>query len=217
MAQVQTPHHLLFSHIVFGVRESPMQLPELLIIRHGQTEWNRAGLMQGHLDSPLTTLGQRQARDVATLLETVGLDPDHQAWVSPLGRAQATAKLALAGHFEDWKTDARLAEICVGPAQGMAYEDMVAEFSHLAKIKGRFGWQFDVPGGETYAEFSGRIAEWLMALDAPAVVVTHGVTSAVMRALALDVPRDNLDDLPGGQGVIHRVKNGCADMIGPLA
>ena len=67
-----------------------MDTPELLIIRHGETEWNREGIMQGHLVSPLTGRGRQQARDVATLLARLGLGPKFRAWVSPLERAQAT-------------------------------------------------------------------------------------------------------------------------------
>ena len=194
-----------------------MNTPELLIIRHGETEWNQAGVMQGHLDSPLTDLGQQQARDLATLLGQAGLGPQHRAWVSPLGRAQATARLALAGHFDEWTTDDRLSEVCVGQAQGLTYEYMLAAFPQLAEYPGRFAWQWQVPRGETFAQFSGRIGDWLAGLDAPAVVVTHGVTSAVMRSLLLGLAADRLDNLPGGQGVIHRFRNGRADVIGPLA
>ena len=194
-----------------------MDTPELLIIRHGETEWNREGIMQGHLDSPLTGRGRQQARDVATLLARLGLGPKFRAWVSPLERAQATARLALAGHFDDWTTDERLAEVFVGPVQSMTYEDMLAAYPQLAEYPGRFAWQWQVPGGETLAQFSGRIASWLAGLDGPAVVVTHGVTSAVMRSLVLGLAPDQLDSLPGGQGVIHRIKNGVADTIGPLA
>lgn len=124
-----------------------MDTPELLIIRHGETEWNREGIMQGHLDSPLTGRVRQQARDVATLLARLGLGPKFRAWVSPLERAQVTARLALAGHFDDWTTEDRLAEVSVGQAQGLTFQAMLRAYPQLAEYPGRFGWQWQVPGG----------------------------------------------------------------------
>ena len=69
-----------------------MTLPELYIIRHGETEWNRAARMQGGLDSALTELGRAQADQVAETLAGV-IHPDtHDLWSSPQGRALATAE-----------------------------------------------------------------------------------------------------------------------------
>ncbi len=64
-------------------------LDEVFLARHGQTEWNRAGRVQGRLDSPLTELGERQARRLArTIARLPGIDG---VFSSPLGRAVSTA------------------------------------------------------------------------------------------------------------------------------
>lgn len=190
-----------------------MGLPELLIIRHGETEWNRAGIMQGHGDSPLTEKGRNQAAGLRELLSKAGLTKNHRAWCSPLGRARQTAEIALAGHFETWKIDKRLMEIGVGELEGMYFEDAIQSDSRFAAMPGPVGWQFHAPGGESFSQFQGRIAAWLEELQGPAVVVTHGITSRVMRGIVLGLGKDKLGDLPGGQGMIHRIRDGVADII----
>ena len=67
--------------------------PELLILRHGETEWNREGRMQGALDSPLTYVGRAQALAQGAALRAAGIGPVR--WFSsPQGRALETARLA---------------------------------------------------------------------------------------------------------------------------
>ena len=192
-----------------------MDLPDLLIIRHGETEWNRSGIMQGHGDSALTQKGRQQAQSLNALLATAELTDQHRAWCSPLGRARETADIALAGHFTTWTEDARLKEINVGEFEGMTFEDAIQSDPRFVDLPGPVGWQFHAPGGESYAEFHRRIASWLAELQAPAVVVTHGITSRVMRAIALGLEFNDLGNLPGGQGIIHRVRNRVADIVGP--
>jgi broad specificity phosphatase PhoE len=63
-------------------------LREVLLVRHGETEWNRAGRRQGQLDSPLTPRGIDQARAAAELVSAAGPD---SVFTSPLGRTRATA------------------------------------------------------------------------------------------------------------------------------
>ena len=62
----------------------------LLLIRHGQTQANLEGRVQGHSDAPLTELGQAQARAIAARLAD---DRPAALYVSPLGRARATAEI----------------------------------------------------------------------------------------------------------------------------
>jgi probable phosphoglycerate mutase len=91
--------------------------PEVLVLRHGQTEWNAAGRLQGHLDSPLTEIGLRQAqRQNETLLD---YDLDGFRFItSPQGRARKTAQLALAGIVAEIETSEELKEINMGQWSG---------------------------------------------------------------------------------------------------
>ena len=91
--------------------------PEVLVLRHGQTEWNAAGRLQGHLDSPLTENGVRQAQcqNEALLHYNLG---GFRFITSPQGRARKTAQLALAGIVAEIETSEELKEINMGQWSG---------------------------------------------------------------------------------------------------
>ena len=92
-------------------------IPALLILRHGETEWNRAGRMQGALDSPLTETGRAQARRQGVILRAFGIEG--WRWVaSPQGRAAQTAAIAAQGLDLEIATDDRLKEIGIGDWTG---------------------------------------------------------------------------------------------------
>jgi probable phosphoglycerate mutase len=189
-------------------------LPEILIMRHGETTWNRAGFFQGRMDSPLTDTGCAQARALNVILKGLNLSSEVRAWSSPQGRAQQTAGLAFEGCFDEWTTDARLSEIDIGEATGMMAEDVFGAFPELDNYPGRIGWQFHVPGGESYDKICARAQSWLYELQEPAVVVSHGIFIRVLRGVLLGLKADQLDRLEGGQGVVHRIREGKHDILG---
>lgn len=190
-----------------------MDHPDVLIMRHGETAWNRAGIMQGRLDSPLTEKGTAQAEELNKLLRNMDLPNGCTAWCSPQGRALQTAQIAFDGVFDDWVVDDRLCEIDIGKAQGMTVEDVFAAFPELDQHKGYMGWQFHCEGGEAYEDIQSRARSWLEDLRAPAVVVSHGIFSRVLRGYMAGLGCDQLEELPGGQGVIHRVRAGKQDIL----
>ncbi len=86
------------------------------LVRHGQTEWNRAGKMQGQEDSPLTELGREQAAAAATELQDVAFT---HCYHSPLGRTQDTAKILLKDRIGiELQPDADFIEIGFGIWEG---------------------------------------------------------------------------------------------------
>jgi len=186
--------------------------PELIVIRHGQTEWNREGRWQGHLDSPLTAKGEHQARAMGRVLARAEITPaSHAAFVSPLGRALATARLALG---PDWPAtpDPRLREIDVGAWEGWLVKD-VAAASGLPDDSPPLALYEAIPGGEGLDGLRDRVRAFLATLDRPSVLVTHGITSRMIRTLATGRDLDRLDELPGGQGVVFRVRDGAHESL----
>ena len=182
--------------------------PDLYLIRHGQTEWNREGRLQGLLDSPLTDLGRDQARALAGL---VGGIPAHRI-SSPQGRAVETARLLFGG--EDFTTDARLAEIDIGAFTGHLFDDLRS--AHPAVFHGaRLAWYDRAPGGEHFAGLHARAAAFLDALPGPAVVVTHAITLRMLRSLAMGGGLDMLDAFPVEQGAVHVVRAGRHEIRRP--
>lgn len=88
----------------------------LYIMRHGETDWNRQGRLQGQTDIPLNENGIRLARITGESLRTVPFD---LAITSPLKRARQTAELALGGRDIPILEDGRIAEIRFGTWEGL--------------------------------------------------------------------------------------------------
>jgi len=188
--------------------------PDLIVIRHGQTEWNLERRWQGHGDSPLTAKGRDQARAMGAVLAREAIGPaTHAAYVSPLGRALATARLMLG---PDWPAtpDPRLREIGVGGWEGWLMDD-VAEASGLPDDSSPYAFYELAPGGEGFAALHDRLRGFLATLNAPSVLVTHGITSRMIRTLATGRDLDRFDELPGGQGVVYRVRDGVHETLAP--
>lgn len=188
--------------------------PELIVLRHGQTEWNLARRWQGALDSPLTAKGEAQARAMGEILSRAGITRNtHAAYVSPLGRAQATARLTLG---EDWPAtaDPRLREIGVGKWEGWLLDDIAAA-AGLPDDSTPLDYYELAPGGEGLAGLRDRVSGFLATLGRPSVLVTHGITSRMIRTLATDRDLDRFDEVPGGQGVVFRLRGGAHETLGP--
>ncbi len=177
--------------------------PDLFILRHGQTDWNLAGRFQGRMNSDLTELGKEQAARQNEIAAALSCKPK-QAFVSPQPRALQTAKIALDGIITPAKDD-RLQEIAFGDWEGQTraeLEDKIASpfESNL--------WFYDSPNGENYAMICERVKSFMDDLTAPAFVVTHGVTSLIMRGLWLGLSQAELSKLPRQQGCIYHLSGG---------
>lgn len=195
----------------------PMTLPELFVLRHGETVWNREGRMQGALDSPLTRQGLAQARAIGALLAAEGVTcmsgaaGDGAGWrllSSPQGRCRETARVAFGC---EPAIDDRLAEIGMGDWAGLSRAEIAARWpgppdEHFLDLYAR------IPNGESFVALRARLRGFLDDLDGPAVIVTHGMTSRMLRAVALGV---GPGDVPGGQGVVHHLAGGRARVLWP--
>ncbi|WP_299376913.1 histidine phosphatase family protein [uncultured Tateyamaria sp.] len=187
-----------------------MTYPDLMILRHGETEWNREGRMQGERDSPLTDLGRAQAAAQARLLAAHAPD-DWPVWSSPQGRAFETARIARPGH--DIITDARLVEIRMGVWTGALRTDIARQAPHLFDHDTDLTWYDHAPGGEGLEALYARTGAFLQTLAGPAVLVTHGITSRMLRCHALGLAPGAFADLPGGQGVVYHLSGGVQTLL----
>lgn len=189
----------------------------IYLIRHGQTEFNLIGRFQGGLDSPLTRLGAEQARAVGRRLADLA-EPTTPMVCSPLGRTRETARLIreTAGLIGPLTFDARIAEITIGAWDGLTDEDIEMAYPGARDGLGRWEWHFHAPRGETYEQFSGRLAEWLgeaLARDEPLIAVSHGGCSRVLRGLAAGLPRSEFLKLQVPQDSIFLLRAGWVEEI----
>ncbi|SLN61420.1 Glucosyl-3-phosphoglycerate phosphatase [Roseovarius litorisediminis] len=181
-------------------------LPKIWFLRHGETHWNKARRIQGQLESDLTETGLSHARAQARLLAPV-LASRPDCFVSPLGRAQQTAKIALGD--TPYLTDNRLAEAHAGDWQGLLRADVIRDFPDLTRPGMRALELFlAAPGGEGYAAFEARILDFLGELTGPSVIVAHGLLGQVMRGIILGLDRQEMGQLANRQGCVYVLEDG---------
>jgi broad specificity phosphatase PhoE len=186
-------------------------MPTLYYIRHGETEWNALGRLQGTQDVALNDLGRRQAAAAGTIL--AGLfardrrDQAELAFVaSPLSRARATMELlrgALNLPPHDYAIDARLREIAYGQWEGSTLaEAQRADPVRFAKRQAE-KWTVSAPGGESYIDVQRRVDAWYAELTTDTVAVAHGGTArALMVELGFETPA-SAAELFIEQGVVY--------------
>jgi probable phosphoglycerate mutase len=188
----------------------------IYLVRHGQTEFNRERRIQGHVDSPLTELGVRQAKAVGRLLADLIREPEGWRIVSsPLGRAHATAELVSAklGGLPV-ELDDRLKEMSWGAYDGRLRAELEAQ---EPETFGRTGWAFDAGTGESYEAVSERVGAWLASLPPEPqrriVAVAHGISGRVLRGLYANLGRDeaSLQDVP--QDAVYLLQHGGVGRI----
>ncbi len=175
----------------------------LYILRHGETEWNAAGRLQGHYDSPLTARGRAQAAEQRAILSNLDLT-GYRAICSPQGRAQQTARLALEGLIAEMHQDDDLREIGLGTWAGRNRAELMAR----CKAQDGFDLYELAPEGEGFQRLHARCSRFLERLGGPAVLITHGITSRMLRLILTQNPISALREMPGGQGVVFHVEGG---------
>ncbi|MEX0759183.1 MAG: histidine phosphatase family protein [Tistlia sp.] len=162
----------------------------IYLLRHGETVWNRDRRIQGQLDAPLTRLGTEQAWAMGeTLRELLQDRPPAALQVSTLGRCRQSAALVCEAAGLDFAAaDFRpeLMELHYGAWQGQRKPDLRRAQPELWARRESERWTFAPEGGESYAQASRRIADWLERLkrqEGTVVAVLHGGTSILARGL----------------------------------
>jgi broad specificity phosphatase PhoE len=149
----------------------PFSMPgRLVLVRHGESTWNAAQLLQGQLDPPLSAVGRAQARGLARLVGGLGLPPERVV-CSDLGRARETAELM---GLAPGRYDPAWREIDVGEWGRRPAAEVDAEGIGLANWR---GGPRTAPSGEPWAAFAERVAgavDRLAAQGGDWLVVCHG-------------------------------------------
>jgi probable phosphoglycerate mutase len=167
-----------------------LQPTRLVLIRHGETEWNAAGRLQGAIDVPLSERGSWQAQRVAERLAT---EPFAAVVASDLARAMQTAAPLAAALGLTVAPEPRLRERAYGIFEGERYAGLAERYpvewaAHLARDP-----DWVIPGGESIAQLRDRVRAALAELarrhagSQIAVVAHGGVLDAVYR-LATGIP-----------------------------
>ncbi|PZO01219.1 MAG: histidine phosphatase family protein [Hyphomicrobiales bacterium] len=196
----------------------PITLPHrLILIRHGETDWNREGRLQGGQDIPLNDLGRRQAAEAADKLRNLVSDFATLDYIcSPMHRSRETmdilrAELALAPGA--YRLDDRLKELTFGSWEGFTWRDIRKAERKQAQLRERDKWSFVPPGGESYAMLSQRVKPVLEELTRETVIVSHGGVARAILALVGAVPPQKASLVEIWQGKILTVTGNQADWV----
>ena len=160
-----------------------MAAPEILLARHGETEWSVGGRHTGGTDVPLTDEGRRQAAKLGERLRGRELA---LVLSSPLERALETCRLAGLGERAELRPE--LMEWDYGAYEGLTTPEI------RESVPGWTVWTHPTPDGETAAEVGARVdrvVEELAALEGDAAVFAHGHLLRVLGARWIGLPPDS--------------------------
>lgn len=164
-----------------------------LLIRHGQTDWNVSGRIQGQSDVPLNAVGEQQ---VVALAKGLASTPIDAVYTSDLTRARATAEAMVNPRGLDIRMEPRLREVHFGEWEGFTYEELLNRIPGFSKAWE--AWNADrvyraPPGGESLLQFSERVEAALADVravheDGTVALVSHGGSIRMAFCALLGLP-----------------------------
>jgi broad specificity phosphatase PhoE len=185
--------------------------PTIYFIRHGETDWNLEGRLQGQKDIPLNDVGRVQAEEAGRRLLALVPNVEDLAYVaSPMARTRETMERlreAIGLHPESYRLDDRLVELTFGSWEGMTWKDVRKAEPHAATMRERDKWNYVPPGGgESYAMLADRVRPILDDLTRDTVLVAHGGVARAFLAVACGVSTRHAASIDIWQGKILVIK-----------
>jgi broad specificity phosphatase PhoE len=182
-------------------------MTEIWLIRHGQTDWNLEGRLQGQLDVPLNETGMEQARALAETLKGKSFSAIYS---SDLLRARQTVGIISDVLGLPVTFDRRLREIYQGEVEGMLFSDVILKFENALVDRTHDPVNSRLPGGESVAELAARFRDCVDEIAAgqhayPVLVVAHGLAIATMLCQARGYPMESVHS--------HIQENATAEII----
>jgi probable phosphoglycerate mutase len=168
-----------------------MPRPTVFYLRHGETDWNVAGRLQGRRDIPLNDRGRAQAAHCGEVLHDLlareGRDPRGLDYISsPLVRASETMALARSAMGlapDGYRVDDQLAELAFGDWEGCTIAQLHNSDPQRIAAREHDKWRFVPPKGESYEMVAARMRAWYEGLCGDVVVAAHGGTCRGLMAV----------------------------------
>ncbi|GAP20385.1 histidine phosphatase family protein [Leptolinea tardivitalis] len=169
-------------------------MTEIWLVRHGQTDWNLEGRLQGQLDVPLNETGLKQAQSLA---ETLRGKPFSAIYSSDLMRARQTAEIIARVVNLPITFDKRLREISQGQVEGMLFSDVIQKFEGALADRTRNPVESRLPGGESVAELAERFRDCVDEISRqkytrPVLLIAHGLAIATILCQARGYPMETV-------------------------
>jgi probable phosphoglycerate mutase len=186
----------------------------LILVRHGETEWNVVRRIQGHSDSRLTERGREEGRRVAERLAGLKLAA---VYASDLGRARETGEMIAAPHGLAVRTKPELRERCYGEFEGRTREEIVAANPDTFAAWVADRQRLAPPGGETQAELSARVMRGLREIAGAhpgetVAIAGHGGPIKSALFAVLDVPIASWDRTWVSNGSVTILRGAPAEL-----
>lgn len=185
----------------------PNQGPRFLLVRHGETDWNRAGKFQGQIDVPLNDNGRNQASLAAEFLKTIQID---FAFTSPMSRPKETAQIILQDRTElslNEETDLR--EIGHGLWEGKFEAEIKAEYPGELERWQSHPESVQMPEGENLQDVWTRAtAAWQKIIEQvgnqpqTGIIVAHDATNKVLLCNLLGLGLADIWKIKQGNGAV---------------
>lgn len=189
----------------------------LFLVRHGETDWNREGRLQGSKDIPLNELGREQAAEAAGRLRNLVQGYDGLDFVaSPMERARETMEILryrLGLPPKAYRIDERLRELTFGTWEGFTWREVRKSEREQALARERDKWSFVPPEGESYRMLAERIRPVLETLTGETVMVSHGGVARAVLALVGAVAPGDAAMVDIWQGKILKVSDGRVSWV----
>jgi len=200
-------------------------MTHVILVRHGQTDWNRNRIFRGQADVPLNEAGREEARKLGAALKDVEIVA---AYSSPLCRATETARLILSAHPSlQVKVHPNLTDIHYGAWQGLSLSEVKRCYADLYRSWCEEPHRVQMPGGERLDQVRARAIRALDEIcaahpDRTVLIVAHRVVNKVLlcAVLGLDdrhfwaIKQDNgalnLFDYGDGKYAMHLLNDTCA-------
>jgi len=183
-------------------------LTKVILVRHGETEWNRLRRIQGgNSDTQLNQRGRQQAESLALRLKQEEIQA---VYSSPLQRAWDTARVIAGYHQLPVEIELSLREIEVGELEGVSIAEVGKHLSQLLIRHSQGGELPKLPGGESLTGVQQRVWSTIQRLvnrhgDGALVVVSHyfSILTTVCSVLNLPLPQiDRLRLNPGSISIL---------------
>lgn len=155
---------------------------QLILVRHGQTDWNKEYRVQGQSNLPLNESGIAQAEAIAQALTNEKVEAIYS---SPLSRAFETAEAVSKLHQVEITTLSELQEMDVGETDGLYYPDLKTKYPEFFRLWTADALQARFPGGETLPELQDRCWGAIMNIVATNHKETVVVTSHFFALLTI--------------------------------
>jgi broad specificity phosphatase PhoE len=177
----------------------------VILIRHGETDWNKKKIFRGRIDVKLNDNGIRQAGIICDILGEVEIDA---FYTSPLSRAQETSKIIASCHGKDVQALDEFTDIHFGDWQGLTRKDVMKRYPDIYRVWENRPDKAKIPGAETLTDVRKRITNGFKKLlsidhDGTVAVVSHGLTNKVALCMVLGLDNSHFWKVKQDNGAVN--------------